>query len=288
MSASEQPDPPPTPSQVVATLFGSRSLAAALALFSAVAAIPAFVKAGVDMDAVTHGTTGSEILTEPYLDDTVVSKMYKKRIPRAVVLTVEDFNRGTRVDLDNDTQDYQTRYSPDATCSEAKRQVVAVYGSGACVEGSQFYKYSTQYERALLVLNDRGDPATSYDIALNPAELRRAAVVLRAAEAKIVACVVESHDKRPINVTVSPSSGYRVYGEKTFTLAPRAERRVLLSRETGIAAAIGEPGCTVDFDLATQAKNAKASRIWILLAGALALASFALGAFSRGRGWKAD
>jgi hypothetical protein len=286
--AAQAPEPPPSGGKVIAGLLGSATLATALALFSAIAAIPAFIKSGVSEDAITHDTSGTQILSEPYIDAEVVRKKYKNRVPRAVVIAYEDFNRGTRVDLDNDTQDYQTRYSPDATCAEAKAQVIAVYGQDACTAGSQFYKLSTQYERALLVWNGRGDPATSYDIALNADELRHATAVLRAAEAKIVACVVKSQDARPINVTVSPNSGFRVYGEKTFTLDPGRERRVLIAPEKGIAAAIGEPGCTLEYDLAAQAKNARASRMWIALAAAFALGSFLLGAVARRKGWKKE
>jgi hypothetical protein len=97
---------------------------------------------------------------------------------------------------------------------------------------------------------------------------------------------VTNNDSRPLNVTVSPSSGYQVRGDKAFTLDPREPRTVVLGPDTGLAgAAIGEPGCTVDYDLAAQVKDAKVPRKWIFLAGALALLSFLVGYVGRRRGW---
>ena len=248
--------------------------------------MPAFLTAGVEEDAITKRPTGSSVLTEPYLNPEVIQRAYGGQVPRVVELTYEDFNRGTTIDLNYDTQDYQRRYSPDVTCRDAEASVKAIYGADACRRGSRFYQLSTQAERALMTLNERGDPATSYPISLGPAGLRRATRVLRASTTKLVACVVESAGDDPLNVTVSPSSGYRVQGEKTFTLDPRQSRRVILAPEGGLGgAAIGDPGCTIDYDLASQAKNTGTPRLFIFIAGLLAALSGVLGYVARRRGW---
>ncbi|MEA2419801.1 MAG: hypothetical protein QOE60_2007 [Thermoleophilaceae bacterium] len=285
----KEDEPPPSFWTAFFAAIGVGGLAAGLALFSALVAIPAFIKAGVDTEAVTVRTSGTQVLSEPFIDPGIVRRRYRNAVPRAVDLAVRDFNRGTQVDLTNDTQDYQTRYSPDATCADAEQLVRGLYGPDGCDRGSQFYKLSTQYERGLLTLNGQGDPATGYRYALDVPELRKAMRILRAAETDIVACTVHSREKRPIDVTVSPSSGYRVQGEKTFTLAARGDRRVILTPEGGAAAAaIGEPGCTLAYDLAPQAKNARASRGWIIAAGLLAALSFLVGVIAKHRGIKVD
>ena len=270
-------------------MFGAKDVAAVLALFSAVLALPAFWTAGVHSDAVTQRTSGTQVLKEPYLDLAVVRKLYHDEVPRVVELAVRDFDQGTNVDLVNDTQDYQTRYSPAFTCGENRSDVVALYGPGACTGGSRFYSVSTQYERGLIVFNGRGDPATSADISLPPADLRIAARFMRAAESELVACTIVSKETRPINVSVSPASGYRVEGEKSFTLEPKGQRRVVLRPdETAGGAAIGQAGCTIDYDLASSVKNAARARPWIVVAGILALGSFLLGVRAKRREKAAD
>jgi hypothetical protein len=61
-----------------------------------------------------HPSTRGGTLTEPYLQPKRILDAYKGQVPRAVELTYQDFNRGTEVDINNDTQDYQTRYSPES------------------------------------------------------------------------------------------------------------------------------------------------------------------------------
>jgi hypothetical protein len=71
------------------------------------------------------------------------------------------------------------------------------------------------------------------------------------------------------------------------TLDPGADRHIILAPEDSLAgAAIGEPAARVEYDLAAQAKNAKAFWGWIVGAGTLALLSFFLGALARKKGWK--
>ncbi|HEX8870192.1 MAG TPA: hypothetical protein VF821_31305 [Lentzea sp.] len=268
---------------------GSFSWAAALALFSALLAIPAFFTAGVERDAISLSTSGTSVLKEPYLDYGVIRKAYQDEVPRAVELAVKDFNQGATTDLVNDTQDYQTRYSPQITCEEVRASVVAVYGEDACRDGSRFYQVSTQYERGLMIINGRGDPATSHNISLNGADLTRAIGVLRKAAQDLVACVVTSTSDRPINAEVSPASGYTVQGDKKFTLQPKGTRRVIIKPDEGTGgAAIGAAGCTVDYDLASQAKNPAIPRTFIAIAGVLALGSFGVGLWGRLKGWKKE
>lgn len=285
---ADDDEPVPTGSKW-AHLFGSFTVSGALALFSALMAIPAFFTSGVERDAIALSATGTSVLKEPFIDYGVVRKEFKDEVPRAVELAVKDFNQGATVDLQNDTQDYQTRYSPQITCEEAKTSVTAVYGADACQDGSRFYQVSTQYERALMVINERGDPATSYTITLPGPELAQATGVLRKAAQDLVACVVTSSSGRPITAEVSPASGYTVQGDKKFTLQPNGTRRVIIKPDEGTGgAAIGEAGCTVDYDLASQAKNPAIPRTFIVVAGVLALASFGMGAAGRFKGWKND
>ncbi|MET9627154.1 hypothetical protein ABZX92_06795 [Lentzea sp. NPDC006480] len=268
---------------------GSFSWAAALALFSALLAIPAFFTAGVERDAISVNTSGTSVLKETFLDYGAVRKAYQDEVPRAVELAVKDFNQGATTDLLNDTQDYQTRYSPEVTCEEVKASVVAVYGDDACQNGSRFYQVSTQYERGLMIINSRGDPATSYTITLNGADLTRAIGVLRKAARDLVACVVKSTSDRPLTAEVSPASGYTVQGDKKFTLQPKGVRRVIIQPDEGTGgAAIGVAGCTVDYDLASQAKNPAIPRTFITIAGVLALGSFGVGLWGRLKGLKKD
>jgi hypothetical protein len=271
----------------VVAFFGVGGVAAALALVSAILALVALNKTTVSRGAVRSESGQSGIVTEPYINPTVVTKAYRSRqVPTAVRQAYEDFNEGADSDLANNTQDFRTRYSPDLTCFDAHANVIALYGPDACrSKDSLFYTSSSQVDRALLEWNNRRDQATSHSVRLKPAQLKEAMAILRAATASLVGCIVTNTAGKAVNVTITPASGYEVIaGQDKFLLEAGESRTVRLQPASELSgAAIGSGRCSVDFVAAQKVANAPTGKVWIISAAALAFAAAILGITAKSR-----
>jgi hypothetical protein len=268
----------------VLEFFGADGLAGVLGLFSGVIAVVALLQAPtVNNHGVSAGSQPGLILSEPYLDPDVIKAKYAGQVPTVVREAVQNFNRGARIDLHENTQDYQTEYSQSIVCEEAREAVIAAYGGQACHPGSKYYTTSQAYDRALLVYDVRGDPATAQPIGLTPAGLKRAIVILGVAERDLTICRVVNHADIAVNVDLSPAAGYDVE-DRHLTLDPKKSQEEILSPRGGIAGADRGPAdCTPDFNPAEKEQHKPISHTTVAVAGGFAFGAAAISLVSRVR-----
>ena len=213
----------------------------------------------------------------------MVNDAYQNQTPAVVKYAMDEFDSDAKLDLDLDTQDFQTRYAPEAVCATAEATVDQLYGIGACTRGSVFFTTSTRYERGLISWNQRGDPATGAPIAINVAALKVAFSRMRSAETALVRCVVKNNSHVTLTVKgVDPGPGFVVANAASpIILPPGAERGIDIEPGPDVAPALGTlPTFAFDFDPADQELNKPYPTWAVVLAAVLALLSAGAAAFA--------
>src|SRR4051812_42256309 len=221
----------------------SAGSAAVLATLSSVFGVAALLTSpSNDPSRIAIGSGDATVLSEPYVNLSAVTKAYGNEVPVAVDLAVKEFDTDARADVDEGTQDFQTKYSPDFVCADEKARplVLSVYGANGCESGSPFYTTSERYDRYLLIAAARGDPRIGTNISLSGDELRRAFAVMRDAQSALIGCLVKNNDpKVAVNITITPSAGFVVEDKPDFVLDPGDERKVILKPAPDVEPPIG-------------------------------------------------